>query len=467
MSTGRAGASGARGLALELLCTIEAQAAYANLALDRRLAAGSLGAVDRGLVTELVYGVIRRRLTLDWILGQFVRRPLASLPVWLRNLLRLSLYQLLYLTRIPAAAVCDEAVTLAKRRGHSGIGGLVNGVLRTYLRDRESVVWPDPEREPVRHLSVLESHPEWIVDRWVARLGYAEAAALLALDNLPPPVVLRVNLLRARREDVCTRLRSRGIDCETSQLVPEGVMLKSRSGSLETLPELAEGLAQVQDEASMLIAHLVAPRPGERILDAAAAPGGKATHLAELMQDCGEVVAQDVHPEKLSLIRENARRLGLNSVRAVEGNALNSGEEGEVPPSFDRVLLDAPCTGLGVLRRRPDARWRKDPGDVRALSDQQKAMLRSVAALVRGGGRLVYSTCSTEPEEGEEVVDAFLSDCGSEFVLRDAAGELAARGVPAGELKSAFAGPFLRLWPQRQGTDGFFAACLERIATRA
>ncbi|MDI6871539.1 MAG: 16S rRNA (cytosine(967)-C(5))-methyltransferase RsmB [Bacillota bacterium] len=453
---------GSRELALEVLCAIEERGAYASLALGSALARSGLSAADRGLATELVYGVVRRRLTLDWVIGQFATRPVGSLAPWVRNLLRLSLYQMLYLTRVRPEAACHEAVEIAKTRGHRGTAGFVNAVLRAFLRGRDNLAWPDPESGPAKHLAVRESHPEWLVERWLARLGFGETAELLAVNNQPPPLVLRVNRRRASREEVLAGLAERGVEAEASRWVPEGIVLRSRGGAVEELPEVAKGLVQVQDEASMLIAHLVAPEPGERVLDAAAAPGGKATHLAELMDDRGEVRALDVHPGKLRLISENAARLGLSSVRPELRSALELAEAADWSRSFDRALLDAPCTGLGVLRRRPDARWRKEPGDVAALSAQQRQLLRSVAQTVRRGGRLVYSTCSTEPEEGEEVAEDFLRDQGGEFVVLAAREILAERGVAAGGTASAFNGPYLRLWPHRHGTDGFFAACFER-----
>lgn len=455
---------GSRELALEVLCAIEKREAYANLSLGAALDRAGLSPVDRGFATELVYGVVRRRLTLDWVLGQCSTRPVGSLSPWVRNLLRLSLYQLLYLTRVPAEAACHEAVELAKRRGHRGIAGYVNAVLRSFLRGRDQLSWPDPETEPVRYLAVRESHPEWLVERWLSRLGFTETAELLAANNEPPPVALRVNRRRVTKEGLLAGLAERGLRAEGSQWALEGVILRSRSGIVEELYEIAEGLAQVQDEASMLIAHLVAPVPGERVLDAASAPGGKATHLAELMDDQGEVRALDIHPRKLDLIRQNAARLGLSIVRPEVRDALGLNEVREFWQSFDRALLDAPCSGLGVLRRRPDARWRKKPGDVEVLAAQQRRLIRAVAATVRPGGRLVYSTCSTEPEEGEEVVEDFLREREGEFLIRPAQQVLAERGVPAARVLSAFNGPYLRLWPHRHRTDGFFAACLDRLS---
>jgi 16S rRNA (cytosine967-C5)-methyltransferase len=455
---------GSRAVALAVLCAVEEREAYANLALGPALDRAGLSPPERGLATELVYGVVRRRLTLDWVLGQFSARPVASLAPWVRNLLRLSLYQLLYLSRIPAGAACHAAVDLAKERGHRGVAGFVNAVLRNFLRGREGLAWPDPEAEPAKYLAVRESHPEWLIEQWLWRLGFSETAGLLAANNVPPPVTLRVNRRRTAREELLAGLAQRGIAAEASRWTPEGIVLRAPGGAVEELPELARGLAQVQDEASQLVAHLVAPEPGERVLDAAAAPGGKTTHLAELMDDQGEVRALDVYPAKLNLIRENAGRLGLSIVRAEAGDALAVGEAEGFRGAFDRVLLDAPCSGLGVLRRRPDARWRKQAQDVAVLSAQQRRLIRSVAAAVRPGGRLVYSTCSTEPEEGEAVVEDFLREQDGEFRFRPAREILAERGLPAAGETSAFSGPYLRLWPHRHGTDGFFAACLDRRA---
>lgn len=451
-----------RDLALRVLCAVEERGAYANLALAEALARSGLEPADRGFATELVYGTVRRRLTLDWVLGQFLTRPLEALAPWVRNLLRLSAYQLLYLDHVPPEAACHEAVELAKRRGHQGIAGLVNAVLRSLLRGKTALKWPDAATDPVGHLSVCESHPAWLVRRWVERLGYAEAGQLLAADNAPAPLTLRVNRLRREREELLEQLTSRGVAAEACRWAPEGVILRSKTGAVERLPEVREGLAQVQDEASMLVGRLVSPRPGERVLDCASAPGGKATHLAELMDDTGQVCAFDLHPGKLRLVAENAARLGLTSVTAAVVDALTVGTKPEYQEAFDRCLLDAPCSGLGVLRRKADSRWRKTEADLESLARQQAVMLASAARTVKPGGRLVYSTCSTEEEEGEKVIEDFLAGAGHGFRLLEAGAVLAAQGIPGTDGEGLVHGPYLRLWPHRHGCDGFFAACLER-----
>ncbi|MGE5508730.1 MAG: 16S rRNA (cytosine(967)-C(5))-methyltransferase RsmB [Chitinophagales bacterium] len=453
----------AREVALQVLCAVEERGAYANLALSQGLERAGLSPSDRSFATELVYGTVRRRLTLDWVLEQFLTRPFDALAPWLQSLLRLSAYQLLYLEHVPPEAVCNEAVELAKRRGHRGIAGLVNAVLRSLLRGRSEITWPDPQTDPVEYLSVRESHPAWLVRRWLQRLGYAETAQLLAADNATPPLTLRANRCRMGRDELLARLAGRGLAAEPCRWAPEGVTLRSRTGSVERLPEITEGLAQVQDEASMLVARLAAPEPGHRVLDCASAPGGKATHLAELMGDSGHVCAFDVHPGKLRLVEENAARLGLRSVQTAVVDALAVGSLPEFAEAFDRCLLDAPCTGLGVLRRKADSRWRKAEGDIPALARQQGAMLASAARTVKRGGRLVYSTCSTEREEGEDVIERFLEGEGHAFRLLDAGEILTAQGIPARTEDSLTAGRYLRLWPQRHGTDGFFAAALVRL----
>jgi 16S rRNA (cytosine967-C5)-methyltransferase len=413
----------------------------AREALDLQLRRARLSAPDRSLATELVYGVTRRRLSLDHEIDRLTAGR--RLEAALRAALRLGLYQLRHLGRVPSYAVLNETVELARRYGHEGTARLANAVLRRALAEGP----PEPPS-----LAVASSHPEWLVRRWVERLGEEEARALLEADNAVPPAAVRVNRLRTSPEALARALAAEGAKVRPGRWCPEALHVVSGPPPSE-LKAFRRGMFTIQGEASMLAALALDPRPGELVLDVAAAPGGKATHVAERMGDRGQVVANEVEPRRARQVEAAVRRLGLRSV------AIRQGDARTLPEAFagrcDRVLADLPCSGLGVLARRPDLRWRKVEPDLPRLGALQAELLDAAAACVRPGGALLFSTCSTEPEEGEEVVRAFLAGH-PEFE----ASPLGPRLPPGLD----GAGPTLRLWPHRHGTDGFFLARFERRA---
>ncbi|HLT58798.1 MAG TPA: 16S rRNA (cytosine(967)-C(5))-methyltransferase RsmB [Limnochordales bacterium] len=439
-----------RQAAVDILTLIEERDAYAGLALDAQLVRRGLPPAARAYVTEVVYGVLRWRGTLDWMLGQCSHRPLAELAPAVRNLLRLAAYEVRFLDTVPAPVACHAAVELAKARHHRGVAAFVNGVCRELARRQaaDDWPWPDMATDPVAALAVRTSHPPWLVARWIQRFGLEEARALCEANNAPPPLHLRVNILKATRAQVAARLREQGLQVEEGPWAPQALRVKGL-GRVAEHPDFRSGLFTVQDEGAQLVSHALDPQPGERVIDLCAAPGGKTTHLAELMRDRGEVVAVDVHPRKLPLVARAAARLGINiiSALAADGRAL----PGKLPPAH-RVLVDAPCTGLGVLRRRPDLRWRKQPDELLPLAQLQGQLLAAAAQLVMPGGVIVYSTCSTEPEETTDVMRAFLS-AHHDFVPAPLP---LPQYVPAGQLGGW-------LYPHRHGTDGFFIARLHKI----
>jgi 16S rRNA (cytosine967-C5)-methyltransferase len=430
---------------------VETTDAYADRLLETLPDRAGLDARDRAFVTELVLGSLRWRRRADWMLARASRRSLDALAPWVRALLRLTAYQLGFLDRVPPWAAVHEAVELAKRRRSPGAVAFVNGVLRALAAEPRP--WPVPTAEdPVEALALRASQPTWLVERWWVRHGPAEAEALALAMSAAPSVVVRANTLRAPAAEVAEALRRAGVGVAPTRFAPEGLAL-DRTGDLRELAPLREGDATVQDEAAIMVGHALGPLPGETVADVCAAPGTKTTHLAALMANRGRIVAADAHAGRLGLLREACARLGAAIVEPREADARALARD--LGPTCDRVLVDAPCSNLGVLRRNPDAKWRRRPEDFATLVPVQAAILAAASELVRPGGVLVYATCSLEPEENEAVV-AGLRARRSNFVP-----DPLPPTVPA---VCRAAPDILRMTPHRHGSDGFTAHRLRRRA---
>ncbi len=436
-----------REAALRALYRMEREGAFLNLALPPLLE--GLPPHERALARELASGSVRRLNTLDWALGLFLKQPLERLTIWMRSLLRLSAYQLLYLERIPVHAAVDEAVKLARRYGHRGVAGLANAVLRRLASAERHLPWPHSDRHPLENLVLQSSHPEWLVERWVRRFGLEEARLLCKANNEPPPLALRPNTLRTTPGTLRERLAAEGVPSEFSPRLP-GILLAKPARDISALAAFREGLFAVQGESSILVSPLLRPRPGEIILDLCSAPGGKTTHLAGLMGDSGSVIAVDLHESRLRLVEESARRLGLTSIETLAADGTRIGETGLQPPH--RILVDAPCSGLGVIRRLPELKWRRLPADLERMPRLQLSLLTAAAALLRPGGLLLYSVCTFEPEETAAVAEAFGSTHPS-FAPQPLLSHL-----PTGLGTEETAAGGLFLYPHRHKLDGFFIA---------
>lgn len=427
---------------------------------------------DRALAMELVYGVLRRQETLDWRLEPVLKKPLARLPVVIQMLLRLGAYQLLYLDRIPPSAAVHESVALAKsyaknlRRDWSGF---VNAVLRNLIRLPEPTP-PDPLLHPAQALSIGHAVPLWLCQRWVDRLGFEQAEAACRTISSVPSVTIRVNRRRLTRGAFLECLQQHGISARPTTISPVGVIL-DKGQAVTSLPGFQGGHFYVEDEAAQLIPPLLDPQPGDTILDTCAAPGGKTTHLAELMDNRGHIFAIDRQKDRLELLRENCRRLGVTIVSPVIGDARKAAEavrtlqRGAQDKSsakcvgfVDRILLDAPCSGLGVLRRHPEAKWKKHTAMFARHQILQKEILEAVSAVLRPGGVLVYSTCSTEPEETEEVVEHFC------HIHTEWMRESVAPWLPSTALPFVTAHGALSTMGNDCGMDGFYAARLRKVS---
>ncbi len=403
---------------------------------------------DSAFILELVYGTLRNRALLDWILNRLSAQPVEKTDRWTRNILRLGAYQMLFLDKVPVSAAVNTSVSLAKQYGKKH--GYVNALLRNLDRSRGAISYPGTD-DRAQQLAVLYSHPEWLVRRWTERFGAEMTEAFLLANNRPAPLVIRTNTLRATRKELKASLSSEGVTAVETKYSPVGLELVSGSG-IQVLSSYRKGWFMVQDQAAQLISLMLAPRSGETVLDACAAPGGKAAHLAEIMQDRGMIIALDADAVRIEKIRENIRRLGIAIIRTVQGDAAQYADE-----AFDKILIDAPCSGLGVLRRHPDGRWTKG---VRTISDRralQKKILVNCAGLLKPGGAFVYATCTTEPEENEDVIADFMHTRSREFIIDDARSYL-----PPEAASLIGSDGFFRTFPHEPEMDGFFGVRIVR-----
>jgi 16S rRNA (cytosine967-C5)-methyltransferase len=414
-----------------------------------------LTSLDRAFLTELTYGVLRWRGRLDWIIQRFSKIPFEKIESEMLNVLRVGLYQIFFLTKTPASAAVNESVELAKKiRGKRG-GGFVNAILRSALREKETISYPDRRQDPALHMAVIQSHPLWLVQRWIKELGVEETLKICVANNRIPALTLRTNALKIRREDLIEKLGEKGLISAPTPFSDDGILLMNGPPTSE-IPFLNEGLFAIQDEASQLVSIILDPRPGEKILDACAAPGGKTTHIAQRMENLGEIYAFDLRQDKLKQIEEGCERLGVKIVRTKIGNAVNTlPEPGGI--KFDRVLADVPCSGFGTLRRNPDLKWRRKKEDIERLSQLQSSILKNLSGYVREGGLLVYSTCTVFREENEDVVERFLSEHRA-FKLDSLIEVLPEKChilIKTGYFKS---------FPPADEMDGFFAARLRKTS---
>lgn len=430
-----------------MLLRVDRDKAYANVLLDARLRRKNLSVRDRALTTELCYGVLRHRGTIDFLLSTVLDRPLERVEDEVRNLLRVGAYQLFYLAKVPAYAAVHETVGLARPSTRS----FANAVLRALVR-RGPLREEELPADPVSRWSLQYSHPSWLVERWLKQLG-DEAVELMQANNRIPSVGIGWNPLRGSLAELEKGLARARVEWTPSPWVPNAYWVR-HAGNLLTGALSERGAFWVMDDAGALVVRLLDPLPGERILDLCAGGGGKATVAAMLMENRGDIVALDVSPRALRRLEEARRRLGTTIVRPVKGDAR------QVARQFrgwaDRVLVDAPCTGLGTLRRRPELRWHRELPDIPRLADLQGAILDGAADCVRPGGCVVYAVCSREPEEGEEVVAKFLARH-PEFSRDD--------HPPAffhGARERLLSDGDVATWPHRHDTDGFLAARLRR-----
>jgi len=435
----------ARKVAAAVLTKAERGRGFIDNVLDLALSKSQLSPRDRRFAWEMTYGVVRLKKRLDYVIDQFSDNRKIRLGT--RIVLRMGVYQILFM-KVPDYASVNESVGLVhaeERRERA----FVNGLLRRVVREADQLRYPDPGEDSVGYLSTFYSHPEWMIRRWLGRYGYEETESLCRANNVIPGLSVRANQLRTSPEELGEELRREGVACVRGKYIE--YVMHLRGEPVTHMRAFKEGLFQVQDESAVLIGELFRPKPGEIIVDMCASPGGKCTHLAELTGDRGTIVAVDVSVKRLKPLRQNVKRLGIRSILPV----VSDGTSFQVK-KCDGILLDVPCSGSGTLRRRPDLRWRMNEGEIRALSTLQLRLLENAASLLQVGGRLVYSTCSIEPEENEEVVRRFLSSR-QDFVLDPIPDRFAKELVRDGH--------YLGTLPHVHGTDGIFACTLRKKKT--
>lgn len=438
-------ASPARQLAFDVLREIY-QGGYADVALHRLLAARSLSPVDRQFATELVYGTVRRQRTLDALISQLGKKTARQQPLPLKIVLQLGLYQLRYLDQVPPSAAVNTSVALIKAVFSSKLAGVVNGILRQYLRQQQGNTDPlvlPPDR--VQALALRHSFPDWIVALWHQQLGEEQTDALCDWFNRPPTIDLRINPLKTAMGDLVQAFSAAGVKTQQHPHLPQLLRLAEHVGAIQQLPGYDDGLWTVQDASAQLVGHLVAPQPGNTVIDACAAPGGKTTHLAELMNDQGKIWACDRTASRLNKVKQNMTRLGLSNIHPLtaDSTALT-----RFTSQGDRVLVDAPCSGLGTLHRHADARWRQSPERIAELTELQAKLLAQAATWVKPDGLLIYATCTLHPAENEDLIVRFLKAHPEWSVLPPAANTPAA----AYATKEGW----IKVWPHQADMDGFF-----------
>lgn len=442
-----------REIALKIIYDVNEKGAYSNIALNKHLEAAELKSVDRGFITELVYGTVKWKKTIDWIIAQFSSVRIKKISPWILNIMRLGIYQLLYMDKVPESAACNECVNLSKKYGHSASSRFVNGVLRSVSRKRSSIVYPDKDEDLIMYLAVKYSYPEWLVKKWMAVFGEEFTEGLLAAGNEIPEFTVRANTLKLTKQQLLEELMNERLETLPGRYVETAVRLNNPS-SVARLDAFKKGYFQVQDESSMLVGLVADPKPGELIMDVCSAPGGKAAHLAQLMKNQGVVVARDIHEHKIKLINEAALRLGLDIIKTelYDASEIDSNYIGKA----DRVLVDAPCTGLGIISKKPDIKWARNLEDTNEITSLQRKILEASSRYVKKGGILIYSTCTIMPEENELMVKEFLSR-NTEFESEDFTSLL-----PAGLKDKSASKGYIQLYPNSDGIDGFFIAKMIR-----
>lgn len=408
---------GVRGLAVKILNRVERTDAYLEKLLDNEMRNSDLNGQDKALLYEIVHGVTRWMGRLDWILNGFYKGQFSKAIPNLKNGLRVALYQILFLDRVPDYAVVNEAVEFVKKLQGQKAADLTNAILRNIIRSKNGIRYPNPDEDLIGYLCAYYSHPSWMVKRYLARFGREATEKLLTSNNEKPYLTLKINTIKTKTEDFKKLLNTVNLKYTQGKYIPEFFQLQNLT-NITAWEYYKEGFFNIQDESAGLACNLLDVSPGMKVLDLCAAPGSKSAYIAGLMNDTGEIIAIDRYEGRLNLMRNNLSRLKINSIKTIEVNALDFEGSG-----FDRILLDVPCSGTGTLSKKPDIKWKRDIFDLRSLNELQFNLLKKASLLIKPGGVIVYSTCSIEPEENFDIVKKFLNE-NSNFKLADISSQI-------------------------------------------
>lgn len=438
--------------ALLILYEINEKDAFSNIAINQELRNKPYKQLDKGLITELVYGVLENQIYIDYIIDQFLTHSIEKMNPYTLNLLRLGIYQLLFLDKIPDFAAVNETVNISKKYCKKTTG-FINGVLRNIQRNGENIGFPNPEKDIIKYLSIKYSHPQWLVETFLNNFGRGFTEELLEANNAVPNLYVRINTLKIGIDDCIKLLIDEGYTVKQSPFIKEAVIVDGIH-NIEQSDLYKKGYIQIQDFGSMLVAKILDPKEGDFIIDVCSAPGGKATHIAQLMNNKGTIIARDIHDHKLKLVGKNAERLGVTIIKTenFNGNDLDK----NLLSRADKVLVDAPCSGLGIIRRKPEIKYRKQPADIESIMTIQYDILKNASKYLKPGGELVYSTCTINPKENEGIVQEFL-DRNSDYTLVDI-GDKYKGFIPGEHAKN-----MIQLYPNIHNTDGFFISKIMRI----
>ncbi|MBS7527434.1 16S rRNA (cytosine(967)-C(5))-methyltransferase RsmB [Fusibacter paucivorans] len=438
----------ARKMALKILNHIELEHVFSHHALNHFFETYEVSNIDRRFISNLILGVLEHKMLIDFYIRKFSKVRFGKINHEVVNILRLGIYQIMFMDKVPESAAVNESVKLAKRISPAQ-GNYVNGVLRAFIRAYEEVPLPDERRHPDEYLSIKYSHPKWLVNLWLDAYGYDDTKALLAANNMTPPLSIRVNRLKTTRDDFLKVLDAAGIVATPSKLNPDGILIQSvNQMNITSLPRFKEGDFQIQDISSMMIGHIADVKPGDFVMDVCAAPGGKSCHMAERMHNSGRLLARDVSEQKCQLIADNASRLGISIIETAIFDARHFDKS--LRQSADVVLVDAPCSGLGIIRRKPDIKYNKQPEDLASLTRIQREILNAAAEYVKVDGILIYSTCTLNEAENDGQVNDFLAH-------HDSFERVSLAGIIPGQSET------LTLLPHQHQTDGFYIAKMKRI----
>lgn len=421
----------AREVAINILTDINIEGAFSNISINKYFQDNDINTQDESFIREIVYGVLENKMYLDYIISKASNIRLKKIHPTIMEILRIGIYQLIFMDRVPESAAVNESVNLAKKFGHKGTIGFVNGVLRSITRDKDKFMWID-SKDKLFYLSTKYSHPQYMVKRWIEEFGVEFTEKLLKANNTKPKLNIRVNTLKTNKEELKKILSQKGYKVEEGKIAKDCLIIDNPSRITE-LTEFKNGHFTIQDESSMLVGQIMDPKLGSFVLDVCSAPGGKSTHIAQIMENKGRILARDVFSHKMDLIHENANRLGIDIIETQEFDALKRDEV--LINKVDYLLVDAPCSGLGLLRRKPEIKWNRKEEDIFILSKLQTNILGSVADYVKSGGVLIYSTCTIGKAENMDIVNKFLTV------------------HPEYKLESVE-----QLYPHIHETDGFFIA---------